>query len=98
MTSIGTTSAGKRHAFRTNAFAMEAMDGIATQKARPMRKHEPLAAFGFKQNHIAQPLGEDTDWTSTFNRLAETAPAHTWEPILAALCTAEIEQATKDTT
>jgi hypothetical protein len=51
-----------------------------------------------EQNHIAQLQGKDMEWTSTFNRLAETARVHTWEPILAALHTAEIEQATKNTT
>jgi hypothetical protein len=40
-TSIGPTLAGKQHAFGTNAFgtnalAIEATEGIATQKARPI--------------------------------------------------------------
>jgi hypothetical protein len=48
--------------------------------------------------HYLELLGEDMEWTSTLNRLAETAPVHRWEPILAALHTAEVEQATKDTT
>jgi hypothetical protein len=81
---MGPTLAGKRHAFQTNAFTIEAADGIAAQKARPMRKHKLLAAFGFKQSHITQVLGKDTEWTPTFNRLAETAPVHTWAPIMTA--------------
>jgi hypothetical protein len=54
-TSIGPTLVGKRHAFGTSAFAIEATDGITTQKARPIRKHELLAAFGFEPEHIALP-------------------------------------------
>ena len=42
-------------------------------------------------------LGEDTEWKETFDQLAETAPAQTWEPMLSALCTAELETATEDT-
>ena len=42
-------------------------------------------------------LGEDTEWKETFDGLAETAPAQAWEPILAALHTAELETATEDT-
>jgi uncharacterized membrane protein YccC len=93
---IGPTLTGKKHAFGSNAFAIEATDGTTTQKARPTRKHEPLAACRFENQQVKSLLGEDTEWKETFDRLAETAPAQTWEPLLAALHTAELETATDD--
>ena len=94
---IGPTLVNKRHAFGTNAFAIEATDGITSRKARPIRNHELLAAFGFDNNGVTRLLGDDTDWRDTFARLSDTAPAHTWEPVLAALCAAEIAMASQET-
>jgi hypothetical protein len=89
---------GKRHSFGTNTFAIEATDGITNQKARPIRKHELLAAYEYEPNQIALLLGDDTEWNATVKRLEKTASVHTWEPVLAALYAAEIEQATEATT
>ena len=74
------------------------MDGITTQKARPIRKHELLKAYGFEPAQITELAGEDTKWDDTFDQLKETAPVHSWEPILAALYSAEVEEATAETT
>ena len=55
-------SLGKRNAPGANAFAIEATDGITTQKASPIRKHRLLAAFGFETHQVTQlVLGEETN-------------------------------------
>jgi hypothetical protein len=88
----------QRHSFGDHAFAIEATDGITTQKARPRRKHELLKAYGFEQAQITELTREDTQWHDTFDRLKETAPAHSWEPLLAALYSAKVEESTAETT
>ena len=96
--SIGPTLVSNRNSFGNNAFAVEATDGITSQKARPIRRHELLKAYGFEKAKVDELIGQETTWKDTFARLVETAPAQTWAPILAALYTAEVECATEETT
>ena len=71
---IGPSLVSKRHVFGTKAFVIEATDRVTTQKARPIRKQELPAAFGFERNLVTWLLGEETKWPKTFNRLQEIAP------------------------
>jgi hypothetical protein len=57
-----------------------------------------LKACGFKEEHNTKPTGKDTQWDDTFNNLEEIAPVHSWEPLLAALHSAEVEEWTADAT
>ena len=41
--------------------------------------------------------GKDTEWEQTFDHLKEVAPVQSWEPILAAPYSAEVEEATAET-
>jgi hypothetical protein len=98
ITQVGPSLASRRHSFGEHAFAVEATDGITAQKARPMRRHKLLRACGFENGQVTALMGQDIQWDDTFNRLKETAPAHSWEPLLAALYSAGAEEATAETT
>jgi hypothetical protein len=63
-----------------------------------MRRHELLKACGFEKSRVEELTTDETQWKNTFDRLAETAPEQTWAPMFAALCTAEVECATEETT
>jgi hypothetical protein len=90
--------ASQRHSFQAHAFAVEATDGITAQKARPTRNHKLLKACGFEEERATELTGEDiARWDNAFDRLKEVAPVHSWEPLLAALCSAEVEEATVET-
>ncbi len=98
ITRVGPALVSQRHSFGNHAFAIEATDGITTQKARPIRNHELLKAYGFEQEQVTELSGEeDTQWDATFNRLKEVAPVQSWEPLLAALYSVEVEEATAET-
>jgi hypothetical protein len=45
---------------------------------------------------VDELTAQDTQWKDTSERLAETAPAQTWAPILSALYTAEVECVTEE--
>ena len=92
--SFGPSLVGKHHVFGINTFAIEVADGIMTQKACPIRKHKLLAVLGFEEKQVAQLPRDETE---TFHRLTERAPVQTWEPLFAALYSAEIEKATEET-
>jgi hypothetical protein len=91
---VGPALVSQRYCFGSHAFAIESTYGVTSQKARPIRPHETLKAYGFEQDQIKELTGQDTDWKQTFNRLKEIAPVQYWEPLLAALYTAEIDEAT----
>jgi hypothetical protein len=64
-----------------------------------------LAACGFElkqiktlTEEISDADADDTEWKEVFTKLKDTTPMHTWAPMLAALYTAEIEEATQRTT
>jgi hypothetical protein len=94
---VGPASANQRCCFGSHAFAIEATDGIASQKARPIRQHELLKAHGFEEAQIKELTGRDTEWEQTFDRLKEVAPVQSWEPLIAALHSAKVEEATAET-
>jgi hypothetical protein len=103
ITSVSPTSANKKNSFGTNAFAIEATDGVASQNARPIGRHESSAACGFKLVQIKTLTGEtdanaDAKWKEVFTKLKETSRTHTWAPTSAALRAAKIEEATQRTT
>ena len=87
----------QRYCFGPHAFATEATDGITTQKARPIRQHKLLKAYGFKAAQVKELIGKDTEWEQTFDWLKEVAPVQSWEPLLAALYSAKVEDATAET-
>ena len=94
---VGPALVSQRYCFGSNAFAIEATDGITSQKARPIRPHEILKAYGFEDKQIKELTGRDTEWNQTFNRLKEVAPVQSWEPLIAALYTAETDAASATT-
>jgi hypothetical protein len=97
ITNVGPALVSKQNSFGNNAFAIKATDGITSQKARPIGRHELLKACGFEKSKVDELTADDTQWKDTFERLVETASAQTWAPIFAALYTAEVECATEET-
>jgi hypothetical protein len=89
----GPNLTGKRHAIGDKAFAIEATDGITRQKARPIRNHELLAAMGYDTDTTKALTNTDHEWRQVFDRLADTAPRHTWEPLFATLFLTETQLA-----
>ena len=59
---VGPALVSQRYCFGSHAFAIEATDGITTQKARPIRQHELLKAYGFEEAQIKEVTGKDTEW------------------------------------
>ena len=98
ITRVGPALTSQKHSFGDHAFAIEATDGITTQKARPIRKHELLKAYGIESKQGTKIIGTDTEWRDTLSRLRETAPVQEWEPLLASLYAAEVDEATAETT
>jgi hypothetical protein len=88
--------ANKKNSFGTNIFAIKATDGITTQKARPIRQHELLNGAWIQEQASQATNQKNTEWNSTFDCLAETAPVQTWSPLFAAVCAAELECATEE--
>jgi hypothetical protein len=87
----GPSLINRRHAIGEKAFAIEATDGITRQKARPIRNHELLAAMGFDTNTTRELTDKKHQWTQVFDRITDTAPRHTWEPLLATLFLTETQ-------
>jgi hypothetical protein len=101
VTRVGPALGSSKFSFGTNAFAVEATDGITLQKVKPLRPHELLAAYGFNKDKIKSlTRAEDTEWKEVFNWLKETSPVYyTWSPILlTAIHVAEVERAMELTT
>jgi hypothetical protein len=92
----GPNLADRKHAIGSKAFAIEAMDGITTQKARPIRNHELLTALGYADTEVATLTDpNEIKWTEVFDRLSNTAPRHTFDPLIPALYAAETTNAEK---
>jgi hypothetical protein len=73
----------------TKDIMIEATNGVTHQKSRPLRRHETLAAIGH-QERIHEWTGHRR-WNQTYKRLGHTTPRHTWERIVTALHSFEIE-------
>jgi hypothetical protein len=71
------------------AFCIEARDGIISQAARPLRNHELLRALGFPEEDVTELTRHKENWTKIYNRLIDTVPRHSFEPLIAAVFQAE---------
>ena len=56
-----------------------------------------MKAYGFEEAQIKELTRKDTEWEQRFNRLKEVAPVQSWEPLLAGLYSAEVDEATAGT-
>ena len=97
ITRVGLALISKWYCFGSHAFAVGATDGITTQKARQIRPHKLLKANGFKEAQIKELTRQETEWKQTFDRLKEVALVQSWEPLIAVLYSAEVEEVTADT-
>ena len=64
---------------------------------RLIRRHKLLKLYDFEESQVKELTGKDTEWEQTFDHLKEVAPVQSWEPILAAPYSAEVEEATAET-